>query len=308
MAACFAYDRQKFIEKKIEIGEGLIGACFKEAKTIYMTQIPDSYVKISSGLGEESPQSLLIAPLKLNDEIYGIIELASFNKFEKHQIEFIEKIGESIASTLSNIKISMRTNELLQQSQKQAEEMRAQEEEMRQNMEELAATQEEMARKTAETEGIINALDASSFILEYDLNGYVTNISESYCKFLGITKEEAIGKHHSYKVEFSDNQKQEYKKFWDDLKNGKIKKEQTRITAKDQIYFLMETYAPIFDNDDNVIKIFKIANDITESKNSNKNFSEKNNEMSNELKQHKETIEKLRNENEKLSEQLKNKK
>ncbi len=266
MTACYAYDRRKFLEKKINIGEGLLGACFLEGKTKYMTEIPDSYVKITSGLGEEKPKSLIIVPLKLNEEVYGIIELASLNEFKPHQIEFLEKIGESIASTISSLKTNIHTASLLKKSQQQAEEMKSQEEEMRQNMEELSATQEEMARKTSEMKSILNALDASSFVLEYDLNGYATKVSDSYLKFLGIPENEVVGKHHSNKIEFTKEQKQEYDKFWEDLKNGKIRQQETELNIDGKTLYVSETYAPMLDQNGNTYKIFKIANDITNSK------------------------------------------
>jgi chromosome segregation ATPase len=85
--------------------------------------------------------------MKIEEQVLGVIELASFKNFEKHEIEFCEKIAETFASTLSGVKVNERTRQLLEQSQEQSEEMRAQEEEMRQNMEEMQATQEEMARK-----------------------------------------------------------------------------------------------------------------------------------------------------------------
>ncbi len=158
MKASYAYDRRKFITKRIEIGEGLVGRCYQEKEKIYLTDIPHDYMKITSGLGEESPRALLIVPLVYNDVIYGLVEIASFNEYPAHVTEFIERIGESIAATISSSKAQIQTALLLEQSQQQAEEMSSQEEEMRQNMEELRATQEQSARREEELQLEVNEL------------------------------------------------------------------------------------------------------------------------------------------------------
>lgn len=300
LKACYAYDRQKFIEKKIRIGEGLVGACYLEQKPIYLTDIPETYTKIASGLGEENPNALIIVPLKSNEVIHGVIEIASFKKFEDYQIEFIEKVAESIASTIANAKIAARTNQLLEQSQQQAEEMKAQEEEMRQNMEELAATQEEMARKTNEMEGILNALNVSSYITEYDLNGKVINISKSYMKLLGITEEQALNSHHSKDMEFTEEQKKNYEKFWNDLINGQTQRQTVKLNVDGRINYLAETYTPIYDQNGNAVKIFKIANDVTESRAQSKEFEQKTKELNDDLNNCIEEKQKLESEIEKL--------
>lgn len=141
-----AWDRKKFLEKRVELGQGLLGQAAIEKSTIYMTDVPENYVVITSGLGQANPRSIVIIPLKNEERVVGVLELASFKKFERFEIDFLEKVGESIASTILNSRNNERNKELLEQSNMMTEQMKAQEEEMRQNMEEMQATQEEMAR------------------------------------------------------------------------------------------------------------------------------------------------------------------
>jgi hypothetical protein len=150
LASCYAYERKKFIQKNIDPGQGLIGQCLLEAERIYLLEVPDDYTHITSGLGNENPSALLLIPMKVNEKVFGVIELASFQKYEEFEINLVEEFAESVAATISTVKTNESTRILLEQTQQQAEEMRSQEEEMRQNMEELSATQEEMGRKEKE--------------------------------------------------------------------------------------------------------------------------------------------------------------
>lgn len=264
LLATYAFDRKKYKEKEIRLGEGLVGTCAIEKKTIFLTDIPNNYIQITSGLGGSIPKCLLIVPLKIEEEILGVVEIASFNTFEDYEIEFIEKIGQNIASTLASVRVNERTSQLLEKTQQQAEEMSAQDEEMRQNMEELQATQEEAARKSAEMEGFINALNSTSFVAEYDLNGRITYVNDAYLNLFGINKEEAIGIHHSDNIDFTEEQERRYQQFWQDLKSGKVKKEKTKVLIKNKTYLFMESYSPIYNEGGDIYKILKIANDISE--------------------------------------------
>ncbi len=150
LKSCYAFDRHKYLQKKIEIGQGLVGQCYLEKERIYLKEVPDSYINITSGLGDAPPKCILIVPLIHEENVEGIIEIASFRQLEEHEIEFIEGLAGSLASYIASNRINLQTKILLERYQVQSEELRAQEEEMRQNMEEMQATQEEIHRKEQE--------------------------------------------------------------------------------------------------------------------------------------------------------------
>ncbi|MBB3699829.1 GAF domain-containing protein [Flammeovirga yaeyamensis] len=158
LKACYAFDRKKFLNKQVNYGEGLAGRCWQENESLYIDDIPEDYSKIVTGLGLASPKSLLLVPLKFNEEALGVIELASFNTVEPYMIEFVERVSESIASAITSAKHNTRTAKLLEEAQTLTQELRIREEEMLQNTEELQATQEEMERRQKELEEVRKAL------------------------------------------------------------------------------------------------------------------------------------------------------
>jgi len=263
LIAAFAFDRKKYLQKSFAKGEGLVGTCAAERDVILLTEIPQDYIEITSGLGGANPNVLLLVPLIVEEEVMGVIEISSFNKFKPHETELVKKLAQNIASTLHSVKINSKTAELLEKSQQQSEMMAAQEEEMRQNMEELQSTQEEAARKTIQLEGLINALNSSVYLMEYDTKGYVTSVNDSYQSILGIPREKIIGSHHSAGLELTDLQKANYDQFWNELRRGTIKKQTSKFTINATEYKFLETYTPIYDELGEISKILKIAVDIS---------------------------------------------
>jgi PAS domain S-box-containing protein len=266
LVSSYAYNQERKKKKKIYLGEGLIGTCAIEKSYVYLTDLPNDYLTITSGLGGSNPSCLLIMPLKVEEQIFGVMEIASFKKMEKHEIDFVEKVSESIASTLSIAKINQRTVELLSQSQQQAEEMASQEEEMRQNLEELQATQEESARKEAEMQSILNAVHSSSLVIEYDLTGRITSVNESFCRTLNLQKEQAIGRNQDEFRDASDPLSMQDSDFWSRVKDGEVIKRTDKYLVSGEEHWLQQVFTPILDSDGFPYKILNMATDITSNK------------------------------------------
>ncbi|NOZ46639.1 MAG: GAF domain-containing protein [Chlorobi bacterium] len=258
--------KEKYKNPQVIIGEGLVGQCIQEELTIYMNDTPDDYITIASGLGGSKPQSILIVPLKLNDEIYGVLEIESFLIIPKFQIEFVEKLGEIIAATISNVKINIRTAELLGQSKLQADELASQEEEMRQNMEEMQATQEEASKRETEMHGILEAIDHVSLIAEYDMKGKIIKINDGFIKLFELPKDQMLTKKQGAFELKDEKSKEEYKQFWNDLKSGIKRQKEQHIKANNKDIWLFEEYIPILDMDKKPYKVLNIAVNITEQK------------------------------------------
>ena len=152
MIGCYADNRRKVMEVTFMKGEGLIGQCWLERSEIYVTDVPENYINIRSGLGNAVPRAVLVVPLKEGNKIYGALEVASFKKIQDFEREFILELAESIASTIKGIGVSLQTQRLLTESKQMTEEMRSQEEELRQTAEEMQATKEDLERRLEDVE------------------------------------------------------------------------------------------------------------------------------------------------------------
>jgi ligand-binding sensor domain-containing protein len=144
-----AYTDSK-LHKRFSVGEGYVGTCFSDASFMEIDNLTENYAELSSGLGKMYLKHLVLAPLKINDQCIGVVELASFKKIKGYRVSFIEKIMETFASTISTEQATIRLRKLIERSDIQAKELAANEEQLRQNLEEIMATQEESARREDE--------------------------------------------------------------------------------------------------------------------------------------------------------------
>jgi HAMP domain-containing protein/CheY-like chemotaxis protein len=144
--ASYAYKKRKEVNSEFRLGEGLVGQAGIEKKRILVTDVPPTYIELSSALGKAPPLNIVVVPILFEADVKGVIELASFHPFTETQLDFLEQLLESLGIVVATIEATMRTDELLRQSQGLAEELQTQQQELQQTNEEL----EEKARQVTE--------------------------------------------------------------------------------------------------------------------------------------------------------------
>jgi PAS domain S-box-containing protein len=264
LMSCYAWDKKKFINQQIHRGEGLIGQAWQEKDIIFLTDVPNNYIKITSGLGDANPNCVLIVPLKVNDQIFGVVEIASFNVIREFEIDFVKKIAETLASTISTVKVNAKTQKLLEESQELTEQMRAQEEEMRQNMEELQATQEEMERGSAESEANMTAINSSVSVCEFSLDGTIQKANQNFLTAFGYTQSELAGEVHKSLLHRDDKNYQDYRTFLAGLTQGRPwKGELKRSNKRGDVLWTWSSFNPIKTKSGEITRIMEISVEIT---------------------------------------------
>ncbi|HEY4306114.1 MAG TPA: response regulator, partial [Gemmatimonadaceae bacterium] len=144
LIASYAYRARKHVANRFAPGEGLVGQAFLEKQPILLQNVPDDYIQITSGLGEAPPRNIIVLPILFEGEVKAVIELASFLPFSQIHQTFLDQLAESIGVVLNMIQANMRTEELLEQSQKLTQELQSQSKELQQQQEELKRSNSEL--------------------------------------------------------------------------------------------------------------------------------------------------------------------
>jgi PAS domain S-box-containing protein len=254
LVACYAYDRKKYLEKKVNPGEGLLGQVYYEKSIICITDVPGDYIKITSGLGEATPGCICVVPLLSEGAIYGAIEIASFRKMEPSHLEYLRRIAESLGYNLSSLETHRRTEVLLRESQKMGEDMKSQETELRENMEKLTAAQEQMRRKQHEMDSLL----ASLSVIELDLDGNIIDANKIFSRTAGYDVAEIIGKHYNFLTQNDDTA--QFQIMWDSIISGKIFSGEFKIVNRDKKEIWMAgNFTPILNEDGKPTKVIVIT-------------------------------------------------
>lgn len=156
--ASYAYTERKHVANHFRLGEGLVGQCALERKRILVSEVPADYVKIQSGLGHHAPLHLVVVPIIFEDQVHGVLELASFGKFDDTQLGFLDQLANTIGVSLAALTAKLRTEQLLHASQELTAELQTQQEE-------LQTQQEELRESNSRLESHTRALQSSDQVL-----------------------------------------------------------------------------------------------------------------------------------------------
>ncbi|MFF8594032.1 HAMP domain-containing protein [Streptomyces sp. NPDC015220] len=144
---------------RFSFGRSLVGQAARSRRTITVDELPRGYVTISSGLGQAVPSALVLLPILFEDQVLGVIELASVAAFTPIHRDFLEQLREALGVNVNTIVANARTDELLGESQRLTAELQA-------RSAELQAQQEELQRSNAELEDKASLLAAQNRDIE----------------------------------------------------------------------------------------------------------------------------------------------
>ncbi len=266
MISLFAFDRKKFPDKKFKWGEGLIGACAIEQKTIFLKETSDSFVDITSGLGKANPRSILIVPIKDNeDTVHGVLELASFKIYEDYEVNFVEQVAESIGLTMASIKTNLRTQELLKESQKQAEMLAQQEETMRRNIEEIEMEKEQTEEKFYSIQNFATSINETFLHIEINKEGKITHINDKILQTLKYENVEQI-ENQDFVMILPQSERDWFTKVFNEMVENKHNEtiELKFIDADSKISPMLCYFLPVISNNNELEKISMISINLSE--------------------------------------------
>lgn len=169
----YAFSQRKNLSNQYKLGEGLVGQAALEKDLILISNIPNDYIKVQSGLGETTPTQILVLPFLHENKVLGVLEIGTLSPFTESQITFLKNISENIAIAIHSANAREQVVTLLEQTQKQAEELQVQQEELRVTNEELSeqtnrlrASEEGLRKQQAELEATNAELEENTVALE----------------------------------------------------------------------------------------------------------------------------------------------
>ncbi|GED89202.1 HAMP domain-containing protein [Streptomyces sp. 6-11-2] len=181
---------------RFSFGRSLVGQAARSRRTITVGELPAGYVTISSGLGQAVPTALILLPILFEDQVLGVIELASVTAFTPVHRDFLEQLREALGVNVNTIVANARTDELLDESQRLTAELQA-------RSAELQSQQDELQRSNAELE------DKASLLAEQNRDIEAKNLQIEQARQELEARAQQLSLASKYKSEFLANMSHE---------------------------------------------------------------------------------------------------
>lgn len=217
LASNYAFKRRKGLPESFKIGEGLVGQAALEKEIIIVSNLPNDYISINSGLGNSTPDNVVIIPCNYQDKVVAVLEVASTLEFSELIIEFLELAKISIGIAINNIlnfetveKLLVAANEYSKKLQTQQEELRVTNEELETQSIVLKDSQAELESQQEELRVINEELEENTEVLEIqkkELENKNRELSSSQKELEKKAKDLVLS--NKYKSEFLANMSHE---------------------------------------------------------------------------------------------------
>ncbi|MFD7588349.1 HAMP domain-containing protein [Kitasatospora sp. NPDC059811] len=132
---------------RFRLGESFVGQAARSRRAITVDALPPDYLAASSGLGRTGALSLVVLPIVVEDQVLGVIELASVQPFTQVHLDFLDQLMETIGVNVNTIIANARTDELLGESQRLTAELQVRSQELQARRDELQASNAELEEK-----------------------------------------------------------------------------------------------------------------------------------------------------------------
>ncbi len=179
LVSSYAYKQRNNNYNQFKLGEGLIGQAALEKKSLIFTQAPQEHINLSinSGMGESPPHDIFVLPLIYENQVMGVLELATSRQFTPIEIELLDGVADNIAISLHTAQSRLRMQAVLEESQQLTRTLQTQQQEVLES--------EERIRAIVDT-----VIDA---VITIDQRGIIESFNKAAEQIFGYHKSEVIG-------------------------------------------------------------------------------------------------------------------
>lgn len=242
----YGWDRRRFVDKVgFESGVGLVGSCAMERAPVYVTDVPEDYIRIPVGVGALLPKSLLLLPLLYEGETLGVVELARLEGFEQYEVDFLSTLCETIAAAIHSVIQENELKGVLERTQQRVVELDQEVEGLINSVEALDHRSQISDRRIAALERQLGAIGGVLFYFEADPQGLITAAGSCVLEQLRRREDQVVGTHFSEWIRVSGWRKQQFDSFWQEVISGAGQQLQAQLYGVSGDVEVHEFYIPV---------------------------------------------------------------